>query len=280
MSITNTIASNRTKNSCPEFIIPAHHKHKIPFVLSDAIKRNHDRDLTAEVHFYLSLPPERCRRIYKSRRRALNAMLRAILYHVNVVSKQVPISASMLSEYCGLTTISKAGNKSVTRGTRALTMLRDLGFITYRQCWDRVSRRYFPSAITITERLIDLAGICPEKWKTELNNKLSNYNHRFFKKEGRLLNEYDYARRLREEQLTRCYIYRCNRKDIKNKKKRALRLEKLAVIKGENELRHLISRQVSEEFLKGFIPRAELKDLKRIVDKRIDTLKKIAKSIH
>lgn len=280
MKNTNSTAYNRTKNVDPKFVIPSHHKHKIPFILSDAIKRNHNRDLTAEVHFYLSLPPERCRRIYKSRRKALNAMLRAILYHVNVISKQVPISASRLTEYCGLTTTSIAGNKSVTRGTRALTMLRDLGFITYRQCWDRVSRRYFPSAITITERLIDLVGICPEKWKTEFNNKLSNYNHKCFKQEGRILNEYDYARRLREEQLKRSYMYYSNRKKIKNKQKGATRLEKLVQIKGENELRHLISRQVSDEFLKGFMPNAQLKDLKKIVDKRINTLKKIAKSLH
>jgi len=280
MKNINTMVKNRTKNLEPKFVIPIHHKHRIPFILSDAIKRNKSRDLTAEVHFYLSLPPERCRRIYKSRRRALNAMLRAILYHVNVVSKQVPISASRLTEYCGLTTTSMAGNISVTRGTRALTMLRDLGFITYRQCWDRVSRRYFPSAITITERLIDLAGICPEKWKTELNNKLASYNHRFFKKEGRILNEHDYARLLREEQLKRSYTYHCNRREIRNKKREATRLEKLVYIKGENELKHLISRQVSDEFLKGFIPGAQLKDLKKIVDKRINTIKKIAKSLH
>jgi incFII family plasmid replication initiator RepA len=280
MKRNNVNVINRTKNSNPQFQIPIHYKHKIPFVLSDAITRNHDKDLTAEVHFYLALPPERCRRIYKSRRRALNAMLRAILYHINVISKQVPISATMLTEYCGLTTISAAGNKSVTRGTRALSMLRDLGFITYRQCWDRVSRRYFPSAIAVTERLIDLVGICPERWKTELNNKLANYNHKIFKKEGITMNEYDYSRKLREDQLKRSYMYHSNRKEINKKKKEATRLEKLVKIKGETELRHLISRQVSDEFLKGFIPGAKLKDLKKIVDKRINTLKKIAKSLH
>ena len=162
-NMSNIKIQNRTKNLYPKFVIPPHYKHKIPFILSEAIKRNKNRDLTAEVHFYLNLPPERCRRIYRSRRKSLNAMLIAILYHVNIISKQVPVSATTLTEYCGLHTISLAGNKSITRGTRALIMLRDLGFITYRQCWDRVSRRYFPSAITVTDRLIDLAGICPEK---------------------------------------------------------------------------------------------------------------------
>jgi incFII family plasmid replication initiator RepA len=278
--MSNIRIDNRTKNPDPKFTIPLHYKHKIPFILSEAIKRNKNRDLTAEVHFYLNLPPNRCRRIYKSRRKALNAMLIAILYHVNVISRQIPISATALTEYCGLNTISLAGNKSITRGTRALTMLRDLGFITYRQCWDRVSRRYFPAAITITDRLIDLVGICPERWQTELNNKLANYNHKHFKQSKRIVNEYDYARILREEQLKKSYEYNFKRKIIKNKIKEANRAEKLVHIKGETELRHLISSQVSDEFFKGFIPGAELQDLKRIVDKRINILKKIAKSCH
>ena len=55
--MSNIRTDNRTKNLNPKFIVPSHYTHKIPFILSEAIKRNQHRDLTAEVHFYLSLPP-------------------------------------------------------------------------------------------------------------------------------------------------------------------------------------------------------------------------------
>lgn len=267
------------KNLNPQFVVPARHTHKLPFVLSDAIERNRERDLTAEIPFYVNLPVERCRRIYEHRRKALNALLLSILHHVNIISRKVPVGAEALADHCGLSTVSAAGNKSTSRATRALKMLKDLGFITYNRRWDRVSKRYFPADIFITEQLIELVGISPEKWQAEVAKKLAYYNKKNAERFGKAITESEYARIIREEQLEKVWQQRKAAREIKAKQKLAERLERLAKEKGEAELRHLVTRQVSDEYREGLLPDASLADLKAIVERRINTYRKTARSL-
>lgn len=266
------------KNPEPKFNIPKHYKHTIPFVIKDTIKKNKGKDFTSEIYFYLKNVSHRCRRIYVYRRKALNAMLNAILYHVNIVTKQVPISATNLTKYCGLDTISKKGNKSITRGTRTLTMLRDLGLINYSRCFDKVKKRYLPSEIKVTSKLLDLWGVSKIKLNIEINNKLKFLNKKYYNL-GQKITSKKYSELFKINQYKKLCSLQEKRRQIFNKQKMALKFQMLIVNKGEYELKHKISKQVSQEFLSGLIPNANLHDLRIIVNKRINIIKKIAKSL-
>lgn len=262
-------------NPNPKFIAPAHHAHKLPFVLQGAIKNTQGRDLTGDMVFYVNLPPERRRRIYEARRKAINAAITAILYFVNIVSREVHASAEQLADQCGLSTVSDAGNKSITRLTRALVMMKGLGLVQYKRRFDRVSRKYFPAEIVVTDTFIELVGISPESWQRAVDQKLNYYNAKNSKRLGKAITESDYARIARQERLEQVWNRRKTEREINAKKKAAKRAERIAKEQGEEELHSLVKSQVSQEFRDGLHPGASLSDLRSIVEHRINYLRKI-----
>lgn len=262
-------------NPNPTFSAPAHHSHKLPFVLQGAIENASGRDLTGDVVFYTNLPLERQRRIYEARRKAINAAITGILYFVNIVSREVHASAEQLADLCGLSTVSAAGNKSITRLTRALVMMKGLGLVQYKRRFDRLTRKYFPAEIVVTETFIELVGISPEAWQKAVDQKLNYFNAKNSKKLGKAITEADYARIARQERLEQAWTRRKTEREIKAKKKAAEQAERIAEEQGEQELRRLVSSQVSQEFRAGDYPGATLSDLRAIVEQRINYLKKI-----
>lgn len=262
-------------NAEPKFQAPRHHAHKLPFVLQGAIDKASGCDLTGDVVFYANLPPDRKRRIYEARRKAINAAITGILYFVNIVSREVHASAEQLADLCGLSTVSAAGNKSITRLTRALVMMKQLGLVKYKRRFDRISCKYFPAEIIVTDSFIELVGISPEAWQKAVDKKLNYFNAKNSKQLGKAITEADYARIARQERLEQVWNRRKTEREIKAKKKAAERAERIAEEQGETELRRQISAQVSEEFRAGEHPGADLADLRAIVEQRINYFKKI-----
>ncbi|EEA0430034.1 RepA, partial [Salmonella enterica subsp. enterica serovar Typhimurium] len=95
-----SLRSTYVCNADPKFQVPKHHTHKLPFVLSDALHRLEGRDLTCEIAFYVNQPATRKRRINEHRRRAINAVIAALLHHTNIISKRVLASAEALADFC------------------------------------------------------------------------------------------------------------------------------------------------------------------------------------
>jgi len=50
----------------------------------------------------------------------MNALVQAMVYHLNIVSGTVPVSFTTLAREAGLATHSAAGNESITRATRRI----------------------------------------------------------------------------------------------------------------------------------------------------------------
>ncbi|XIY78249.1 incFII family plasmid replication initiator RepA (plasmid) [Escherichia coli] len=88
------------------------------------------------------------------RRRAIDALLQGLCFHYDPL---VPTASSVPSPHCtiecGLATESGAGKLSITRATRALTFLSELGLITYQTEYDPLIGCYIPTDITFTPAL-------------------------------------------------------------------------------------------------------------------------------
>ncbi len=69
------------------------------------------------------------------------------------VANRVQCSITTLAIECGLATESGAGKLSITRATRALTFLSELGLITYQTEYDPLIGCYIPTDITFTPAL-------------------------------------------------------------------------------------------------------------------------------
>lgn len=267
-------------NADPRFQVPKHHTHKLPFVLSDALERIKGRDLTCEIAFYVNQPAERKRRINEHRRRAINAVIAALLHHTNIISKRVLASAEALSDFCGLSTTSKAGNKSITRCTRALSQLKALGFISYERRWDRVNKQYWPAKIEIKEQILETVGITESAWHRAVSQKLNYFNAKNSKRLSKAVTEAEYKSIVIQEQMENVWQQRKTAREIKAKQKAADRAARLAREKGEEELRHKLTREVSQEFADGLYPGADLNYLKSLIEKRYNTLRKTWQSLH
>ncbi|OAG95557.1 plasmid replication initiator RepA [Salmonella enterica] len=261
-------------NADPKFQVPKHHTHKLPFVLSDALQRLEGRDLTCEIAFYVNQPATRKRRINEHRRRAINAVIAALLHHTNIISKRVLASAEALADFCGLSTVSKAGNKSITRCTRALAQLKLLGFINYERRWDRVNKQYWPAKIEIRDQMLETVGITDSAWRRAVSQKLNYFNAKNSKKIQKAVTEAEYKNIVIQEQMEHVWQQRKTAREIKAKQKAAARAARLAKEKGDAELRHQLTREVSQEFADGLYPGADLQYLKSLVEQRYNTLRK------
>ncbi|CAL4326007.1 Probable replication-associated protein RepA1 (plasmid) [Buchnera aphidicola (Thelaxes suberi)] len=268
-------------NLNPQFRKPPHHFHKIPYILEETLQKNKNRDFTSDPLFYSHGGNNpRSRKIHKSRRKALNAMINAIVYHVNIISYYVPASATTLTDYCGLSTIAKSGIKSITRGTRALRHLRDWDLIEYQRRWDQKTKRFFPSKIKITSKMLKLIGVCSKKWNKEVTNKINNFNYRNINNRGKLISKKEYIDFIKNKFLINKIIAYKFRKEEKEDLKAALKVKKILIEEGENELRHILSKKIGKQFLRGSISNLKIEDLQNIVDKRIDILKRIVEYLY
>ncbi|EAQ8346390.1 replication initiation protein [Salmonella enterica] len=98
------------------------------------------------------------------RRRAIDALLQGLCFHydplanrvqcsITTLANRVQCSITTLAIECGLATESAAGKLSITRATRALTFLAELGLITYQTEYDPLIGCYIPTDITFTPAL-------------------------------------------------------------------------------------------------------------------------------
>jgi len=74
------------------------------------------------------------RKLHKSRVAAIRVMIEAMLYYLNGKTGIVQASISKLADECGLSTISKSGNKSITRASRLISeFMEPMGFVRCRK---------------------------------------------------------------------------------------------------------------------------------------------------
>ena len=72
----------------------------------------------------------RLKKLNKHRLTAFITVIQGMLYYFNIDTKKVEISIEQLADECGLSTISKSGNKSITRVSRLISeFMEPMGFI-------------------------------------------------------------------------------------------------------------------------------------------------------
>lgn len=112
------------------------------------------------------------------RRRAIDALLQGMCFHYDPLANRVQRSVTNLAIECGLATESQNGNLSVTRATRALKFMAELGLITCDTEYDPQIGCNIPSDITFTPALFsaldvsDVAVAAARRSRVEWENRL------------------------------------------------------------------------------------------------------------
>ena len=117
------------------------------------------------------------------RRRAIDALLQGLCFHYDPLANRVQCSITTLAIECGLATESAAGKLSITRATRALTFLSELGLITYQTEYDPLIGCYIPTDITFTSALFAALDVSEEAVAAARRSRVE-WENRQRKKQG------------------------------------------------------------------------------------------------
>ncbi|QCI18573.1 replication protein RepA (plasmid) [Buchnera aphidicola (Aphis nasturtii)] len=170
---------NYIYNVKPVFNPPKSDKKRSSFI-EYAMKKASEVDVARSTLNYtlLAINPEtgsilpRFRRLNEHRACAMRAMVIAMLYYYNMESHLVEASIEKLSDQCGLSTISKLGNKSITRASRLISdFLEPMGFIKCKKEKTKFSSNYTPKKIFLTPIFFMLLHIP----KSKINEYLFEY---------------------------------------------------------------------------------------------------------
>ncbi|EJS1802999.1 incFII family plasmid replication initiator RepA, partial [Escherichia coli] len=99
------------------------------------------------------------------------------------LANRVQCSITTLAIECGLATESGAGKLSITRATRALTFLSELGLITYQTEYDPLIGCYIPTDITFTSALFAALDVSEEAVAAARRSRVE-WENRQRKKQG------------------------------------------------------------------------------------------------
>ncbi|WP_273545865.1 plasmid replication initiator RepA, partial [Klebsiella pneumoniae] len=144
----------QVKNPNPVFT-PREGKKTLPFcrkLMAKAEGFTSRFDFSIHVAFLRSLG-KRHRMPPLLRRRAIDALLQAMCFHYDPLANRVQRSITNMAIECRLATESRSGNLSITRATRALKFLTELGLITYQTEYDPQIGCNIPTDITFTPAL-------------------------------------------------------------------------------------------------------------------------------
>lgn len=168
----------QVRNPNPEFT-PRKGKKTLPFcrkLMEKSAGFTSRFDFSMHVAFMRSLGLRR-RMPPLLRRRAIDALLQALCFHYDPLANRVQRSITNLAIECGLATESKNGNLSITRATRALRFMAELGLITYQTEYDPQIGCNIPTDITFTPALFsaldvsDVAVAAARRSRVEWENK-------------------------------------------------------------------------------------------------------------
>jgi len=197
----------------------------------------------------------RKRKLNSHRALAMKVMVQAMLYHYNMLSKLVQASIEQLSDECRLSTISLAGNKSITRASRLITdFMEPIGLIKCEKKWDRVLGHYMPKLITLTPLFFLILDIKMEKLENARYQRLGWINKGLIEKGNNPITLDEACQRCKDQQIRNMIKYRLDRHKFKLKVKRARKLFSLDEVEAKQKiLRNLISRySIIELTVMGF----------------------------
>ncbi|AWH90784.1 replication protein RepA (plasmid) [Buchnera aphidicola (Melanaphis sacchari)] len=171
---------NYVHNSQPVFIPPKNEKKRSKFVYY-AMKKAFQIDISKSElnHTLLAIDPKtgnvlpRFRKLNKHRAYAMKAMVLAMLYYYNIHSNIVEASIEKLSDECGLSTVSQAGNKSITRASRLIThFMEPMGFVKRKKRGGKFIKKYRFTRIFLTPMFFMLIQISQSKINQHKKEKL------------------------------------------------------------------------------------------------------------
>ncbi|HBB1191298.1 TPA: incFII family plasmid replication initiator RepA, partial [Escherichia coli] len=198
------------------------------------------------------------------RRRAIDALLQGLCFHYDPLARRVQCSITTLAIECGLATESESGKLSITRATRALKFLAELGLITYQTEYDPTIGCNIPTDITFTPALFAALDISEEAVASARRSRVE-WENKLRKKQGLdALGMDELIARAWRFVRERFRSYQAERRAHGMKRARARR----DADRTRQDIVTLVKRQLTREIAEGRF-RGSLEAVKREIDRRV-----------
>lgn len=270
------------KNSNPQFVAPDHHCVKSrPHILKKCANYAAANELHHWVGWlYLRDSLGRQRKIYEDRQKALAAITQAILHFVNIHDFQVKsVTVEQLADYCGLSTTSEAGNKSISRAVRVIQMMTKAGLLECDNVWDKVYEEcWITKYISVTPLFFEFIGIdfseveaAQAKRLAWANSAGRNALEYVNNEELATLSQTELRKRAKVAHIRSAFNHRKERVQARKQERLKKRLDN----KSYNEKRTMIGKQILDEL--DDVPTSR-DEFDRMINQRLSYLEKIRSS--
>ncbi|WGL94085.1 plasmid replication initiator RepA [Arsenophonus nasoniae] len=212
------------------------------------------------------------KRLNEHRARAIDALIVAMGDRLNIISGKVEASVEQLADWCGLSTESECGNKSITRCSKAIITLEELGVIICERVWDKTTGTYIPKMIWVTELFFTLINYDFGRFQAAQNQQLAWINQGLLKKNESPITLTEFRRRAKEKHIKYAFERRAKKCAFKREQKQAKKLLKLEKQQACTEILHDMIKMYSQSELQAMGHRK----LKQLVEQRYYTLRKLA----
>ena len=261
-------------NKNPEFTPPPNHtKSRPPFIqrcFNFAKKR---RVWMWEGFAFYRKDAKRQRRFNRHRAQAIQAGVLCMTHHLNIVSGLIEASCTDMAAMCGLSTISNAGNLSITRFTRMIDDLETFGIIKTEKVWDRVMGTWIPKMIWVTDLFFLMIGINVEEYHAAQNQQLGYLKSKLTTlEEKEQLTITEAKRRKKQQFIQKAFESRQQKHAVKRLKKQAKDFLEKDLDEQRSEIANNLTKQLSPEELKGL----SLNDFKALVNARLGQLRRLS----
>ncbi|CAL4326011.1 Probable replication-associated protein RepA1 (plasmid) [Buchnera aphidicola (Eriosoma grossulariae)] len=271
-------------NPFPKFKIPKNDKPRPQFIRY-AMQKAMNNDVARGEIYYVIQPKNiktgltipRRRRLNEHRACALRAMVLAMLYHFNLTSNLVYASVEQLSDECGLSTMSKSGNKSISRASRLITeFMEPMGFIKSEKKWDNVLGNYMPKIITLTPLFFLLFDISLNNLMQAKKQQLEWINKELKKQGLKTTTEKQIIMNIKSTRMKKISEFRQSKHKFYIRQKKAKKI----ISNNENIAKQNILRTLVKNFTLKELQNMGQNGLKKRVNIEYYYLKKIATSTY
>lgn len=213
------------------------------------------------------------KRMNAHRAKAINALIIAMIDRLNIVSGKVEASVEQLSDWCNLSTGSGA-NKSISRASRALTTLEELGTIKCERIWDNITHSYIPKIIWITNLFCVIINYEVGKFLAAQNQQLAWENKNLREKGEGPITLSEARRRAKAKHIKNAFDYRTKRIAFNKARRYAQNINNMDQLKA----RLTIINHLVKLYSKAELEAMGYQGLRRLVDQRYHALRKLAAS--
>lgn len=212
------------------------------------------------------------KRMNEHRARAINALMVAMADRLNIISGKVEASVEQLSDWCGLSTQIDGGVKSISRCSRAILTLEELGALACDRVWDEASRSHIPKLIWVTELFFVLIGYDLGRFQAAQNQQLAWVNQGLVKNGDKPITLTEARRRAKEQHIKRAFEVRIRTRNFKKQRKHALKLMQ----QEEQQAKSAILRDLVKMYSPFELQSMGHVELQRQVNQRYFALRKLA----